>query len=318
MDIFQISISCAIFEIHLHIKNHSLFIWNTNVTRSLIFLLNQATLPPAHDYSYSSILFIVLCLSTVGTRGKPYALNFSFSYSQQLPLNFILLLFSPSVVSDSLWPHGLQNARLPCPSLSLTFFSNSCPLSQWCHPTISSSAAPFSSCSRSFPASVFSNELALRIRWPKYWSFSFSISPSNKYSGLISFRIDWFDRLAVQGALKSLLQHHNSKASILWHSSFFMVQLSHLSMTTGKTVTLAIWTTVSKVMSLFFNMLSRFVIAFHPRGKYLSISRLQSPSAAISEPTKIKSAFISTFPPIYLPWSDGTGYCDLCFLNVEF
>ena len=115
MDIFQISISCAIFEIHLHIKNHSLFIWNTNVTRSLIFLLNQATLPPAHDYSYSSILFIVLCLSTVGTRGKPYALNFSFSYSQQLPLNFILLLFSPSVVSDSLWPHGLQNARLPLP-----------------------------------------------------------------------------------------------------------------------------------------------------------------------------------------------------------
>ena len=318
MDIFQISISCAIFEIHLHIKNHSLFIWNTNVTRSLIFLLNQATLPPAHDYSYSSILFIVLCLSTVGTRGKPYALNFSFSYSQQLPLNFILLLFSPSVVSDSLWPHGLQNARLPCPSLSLTFFSNSCPLSQWCHPTISSSAAPFSSCSRSFPASVFSNELALRIRWPKYWSFSFSISPSNKYSGLISFRIDWFDRLAVQGALKSLLQHHNSKASILWHSSFFMVQLSHLSMTTGKTVILAIWTTVSKVMSLFFNMLSRFVIAFHPRGKYLSISRLQSPSAAISEPTKIKSAFISTFPPIYLPWSDGTRCHDLSFLNVDF
>ena len=152
MDIFQISISCEIFEIHLHIKNHSLFIWNTNVTSSPIFLLNQATLPPAHDYSYSSILFIVLCLSTVGTRGKPYALHFSFSYSQQLPLNFILLLFSPSVVSDSLWPHGLQHARLPCPLPTPGVCSNSCPLNRWCHPTISSSVVPFSSCPQSFPA----------------------------------------------------------------------------------------------------------------------------------------------------------------------
>ena len=117
------------------------------------------------------------------------------------------LLFSHSVVSDSLWPHGMQYARLPCPSPSPGACSNSCPLSQWCPPTISSSVVPLFSRLQSFPASVFSNELALLIRWPKYWSFSFSISPSNEYSGLISFRIDWFDLLAVQGTLKSLRHH---------------------------------------------------------------------------------------------------------------
>ena len=115
-------------------------------------------------------------------------------------------------MSDSLWPRGLQQARLPCPSLSPGVCSNSCSLSRWCQPTLSSSVIPFSSCSQSFPASVFSNESALHIRWPKYWSFSFSISPSNEYSGLISFGIHWFDLLAVQGILKSLLQHYSSKA----------------------------------------------------------------------------------------------------------
>ena len=124
---------------------------------------------------------------------------------------------------------------------------------------------------------VFSNELALRIRWPKYWSFSFIIIPCNEYSELISFRIDWFDHLSVQGTLKSLLQHHSSKASILQHSAFFMVQLSHSYMTTGKTIALTIWTFVSKVMSLVFNTLSRLVIAFLPRSKCLLISWLQSP-----------------------------------------
>ena len=121
---------------------------------------------------------------------------------------------------------------------------------------------------------VFSNELALHIRWPKYWSFSFSISPFNEYSGLISFRIDWFDLFAAQGTLKSLLQHHNSKASILCCLTFFMVQLSHRYKTTGKTIVLTIWTFVSKVMALLFNMLSRFVIAFLPGSKYLLISWL--------------------------------------------
>ena len=124
---------------------------------------------------------------------------------------------------------------------------------------------------------VFSNESVLHIRWPKYWSFSFSISPSNEYSGLISFRMDWLDLFAVQGTLKSLLQHHSSKASILWHSAFFIAQLSHLYMTTGKTIALTRWTFVSKVMSLLFNMLSKLVIAFLLRSKHLLISCLQSP-----------------------------------------
>ena len=124
---------------------------------------------------------------------------------------------------------------------------------------------------------VFSNESVLCLRWPKYWTFSFSISPSNEYSGLIYFRINWFD-LAVQGTLKSFLQYHSSKASILWHSAFFIVQLSHPHMTTGKTIALTIWTLVGKVMSLLFNMLSRLVIAFLPRSKCLLISWLQSPS----------------------------------------
>ena len=129
---------------------------------------------------------------------------------------------------------------------------------------------------------VFPIESVLHIRWPKYWSFSFSISPSNEYSALISLRMDWLDLLAVQGPLKSLLQHHRPKASILWRSAFFMVQLSHSYMTTGETLALTIWTFVGKVMSLLFNMLSRFVVAFLLRSKCLLISWLQSPSVATS------------------------------------
>ena len=144
---------------------------------------------------------------------------------------------------------------------------------------------------------VFWNESVLRIGWPKYWSFSFSISLSNEYSRLITFRIDWLDLLAVQGALKGLLQHHSSKASIIWCSAFFMVQLSHPYMTTGKTRALTGRTFVGKVMSLLFNMLSRLVIAFLPRSKHLLISWLYSPSVVISEPTKIKCAPVSTLSP---------------------
>ena len=166
--------------------------------------------------------------------------------------------FSHSVMPDSFWLLGLQHARLPCSSLSPRVCSNSCPLSQWCHPTISSSVIPFSSsCLQIFPSiRVFSNESVLRIRWPKYWSFNFGISPSNEYSGLISFSIDWFDLLELQETLKSLLQHHTSKAPILQCSAFFMVQLSHPYMTTGKTIALIIQTFVGKVISLLFNMLS--------------------------------------------------------------
>ena len=146
---------------------------------------------------------------------------------------------------------------------------------------------------------VFSNESVLRIRWPKYWSFSFNISPCNEHPGLISFRMDWLDLLAVQGTLKSLLQHHSSEASVLWCSAFFIVQLSHSYMTTGKTIVLTRWTFVDKVMSLFFNILSKLVITFLPRSIHLLISWLQSPSAVILEPPKIKSATVSTvFPSI--------------------
>ena len=146
---------------------------------------------------------------------------------------------------------------------------------------------------------VFSNESALRIRWPKYWSFIFNISPSNEHSGLISFRMDWLNLFAVQATLKSLLQHHSSKASILLHSAFFIVQLSHLYMTTGKTIALTRHTFVDKVMSLLINMLSRLVITFLPRSKRLLISWLQSPSPVILEPPKIKSDTVSTVSPSF-------------------
>ena len=147
---------------------------------------------------------------------------------------------------------------------------------------------------------VFSSESVLRMRWPKYWSFSFNASPSNEYPGLISFRMDWLDLFAVQGTLKSLLQHHSSKASILLWSAFFIVQLSHLYMTTGKTIALTRWTFVGKVMSLLFNMLSRLVIDFLPRSKRLLISWLQSPSAVILEILMLVRRLLETvafFPP---------------------
>ena len=171
-------------------------------------------------------------------------------------------------MSDSLRPHELQHARPPCPSPAPGVHPNSCPSSRWSHPAISSSVIPFSSCPQSFPASnesalpisssqesalhimVFSNESALRIRWPKDWSFSFSTSPSNGHPGLISFRMNWLDLLAVKGTLKSLLQHHSLKASILCCSAFFTFQLSHPYMTIGKTIALTRRTLIGKVMSL--------------------------------------------------------------------
>ena len=176
-----------------------------------------------------------------------------------------------SVASNTLQPHGLQHTGFPVlhhlPELAQTL--GVCILSQWCHPTISSSVVPFSSCFQSFLAwGFFPNESSLCIRWPKYWSFSFIISTSNEYSELISFRIDLFDLLAVQGILKSLIQHHSSKASMIWHSAIFMVQISHPYMTTGKTIALPIQTLAGKVMSLLFNRLSRFVKAFLPRSKW--------------------------------------------------
>ena len=197
----------------------------------------------------------------------------------------------------SLRPHGLQHARPPCPSPTPGVYSNSRPLSRWCHPTILCHLIlchPLLLLPSIFPSiRVFSNESVLHIWWPKCWSFSFSISPSNEYSGLISFRAYWLHLLAIQGTLKSLLQHHSSETSILWHWAFLIVQLSHPSMTTGKTITLTRQTFVGKVMSLLFNMLSRLVIAFLPRSKRLLVSWLQSPSAVILEPPKIKSVTVS-------------------------
>ena len=212
-------------------------------------------------------------------------------------LSIYSVLFSCSVVSDFLWPHELQHTRLPCASSTPGAYSNSSSLSQWCHPTISSSVVPFSSCLQSFPASVsfpMSQFFASGGRRIGLSAFS-SILPMNIQ--------DWFP-LRVTGlislqskGLSSLFQHHSSKASILWCSAFFMVQLSHPYMTTGKTIALTRWTFVVKVISLLFNMLSRLVIAFLPRSNHLLISWLQSPSAVILEPPKIKSVTVSTVSP---------------------
>ena len=227
--------------------------------------------------------------------------------------------FSLSVTSDSLQPHELQHARPSCSSPTPGVHPNSCPLSQWCHSNHLILCRPLLLLPSIFPSiRVFSNESALYIRWPKYWNFSFNISPSNEHPGLmIPFRMDWLYLLAIQGTLKSLLQHHSSKASILLHSAFFIVQISHPYMTTGKTIALTRRTHVGKVISLLFNMLSRLVITFLPRSKCLLISWLQSPSAVILEPPQNKVSHCFHCFPIYLPWSDGTRCHDLSFLNVE-
>ena len=185
---------------------------------------------------------------------------------------FSSVQFSCSIVSNSLRPHESQHARPPYPSPTPRVHPNPCPLNLpsnhliLCRPLL---LPPI------FPSiKVFSSESALHIRWPKYWSFNFNISPCKEHPGLMSFRMDWLDLLAVQGTLKSLLQNQTSK-SILWHSAFFTVQLSHPYMTTGKTIALTRWTFVGKVMSLFFNMLSRLVTTFLPRSKCILISWLQ-------------------------------------------
>ena len=239
------------------------------------------------------------------------------SLVQDLPvlLCLLLFLFSHSFMYNSLWVPWTKTHQ---GSLSFTISQSLIKLMSTesvmpsnhlvlcCHLLLLSSIFP--------SIRVFSNEPSLHNRWPKYWSFSFNISPANEYSGLI-FRIDWFDLLAVQETLQSLIQHHSSKASIFWCSAFFIiVQLSHPYMTIGKTIALTRWTFVGKVVSLIFNMLSRLVIDFLPRSKCLLISWLQSPSAVILEPKRIVSHCFS----IFLPWSDGAGCHDLSFLNVVF
>ena len=187
--------------------------------------------------------FVLLAVATIGVHSF-FSIN-CFCYS----VTKLCLCETLFLSRDSLRLHGLQHTRLLCPLLFPRLCSNSYPLSWWCHVIISSSAAPFSFCLQSFQHQVLYQWVSSLHQWPNYWTFSFKISPSEEYSGLISFRIDWFDLLGVQGTLKSLLQHHNSKASILRHSAFFMVQLSYLYMTIGKTIALTICTFVGKVMS---------------------------------------------------------------------
>ena len=220
---------------------------------------------------------------------------------------FSSVQFSCSVMSDSLRPHESQHARPPChhqlPEFTQTHIHRVGDAIQPSH-LLSSPSLPAPNPSQH---RVFSNEPTLHMRWPKYWSFSFSIIPSKEPPGLISFRMDWLNLLAVQRTLKSLLQHHTSKASILQRSAFFTVQLSHPYMTTGKTKALTRRTFVGKVMSLLFNMLSRLVITFLPRSKHLLISWRQSPSAVILKPKKIKSATVSPSisHEVMGPWEDG-------------
>ena len=225
--------------------------------------------------------------------------------------------FSRSVVSNSLRPHESQHAR---PLLSIINSWNP-PKPMSIESVIPSNhlipCRPLLLLPSIFPSiRVFSNESALSMRWPKYWSFRLNISPTNEHPGLISFRMDWLDLLAVQGTLKSLLQHHRSTASILQHSAVFIIQLSHPYMTTGKTIALTRWTFAGKIMSLLFNMLSRLVTIFLPRSKSLLISWLQSPSTVILESPKIVWHCFHCFP-IYFPWSDGTRCHDLSILNVK-
>ena len=176
---------------------------------------------------------------------------------------------------NSLRPMNHSTPGIPVHHQLLEFTQTQRPSSQWCHPAISSSVVPFSSCPQSLPASGSFPMSQLCMKWPKYWSFSFSIIPSKEIPGLISFRMDWLVLLAVQGTLKNILQHHSSKASILWRSAFFTVQLSHPYTTTGKTIALTRWTLVGKVMSLLLNILSRLLITFLQRSKRLLISWLQ-------------------------------------------
>ena len=223
-------------------------------------------------------------------------------------------------MSDSLQLQGPQHARPPCRLPAPGTCSNSCPLSRQCHPHLIL-CHHLLLLPSIFPGiKIFSNESVLCIRWPRYWSFNFNINFSNEYSGLISFRMDWLDLLAVQGTLKSLLQHHSSKASVLWCSAFFMVQLSHPYKATGKTIAFTRWTFVGKVMSLLFNILSSLVIAFLPRSKHLLMSWLQSPSAVILEPKEIKSVIVSIVSPsINFQQNCKThGYypCKYCFFHI--
>ena len=263
------------------------FNWNIEIYNVVIVSAAQQSesAPCIHDFPLFWISF-------------PFRSQGHWAEFPVLNRRFSLVQFSHSVVSESLQPHGLQHARLPCPSPTPRAYSNSCPLSQWCHPTISSSVIPFSSFLQYFPASG-------SFPRSQFFASGGQSTVASASASVLPMNIqDWFplgwtglDLLAVQETLKSLLQHHSSKASILRCSAFFIVQLSYPYMTTGKTLALTRQTFVDKVMALLFNMLSGLVITFLPRSKRLLISRLQSPSRVTLEPPKIKSATVSTVSP---------------------
>ena len=242
--------------------------------------------------------------------------HYSYKGVNVCPSGISSVQFSHSVVSDSLQPYGPQLARPPCPSPTPGVYSNSSPLSQWCHPTISSSVIPFSSHLQPFPASgSFPMSQLLTSGGQSIGVLpSASILPMNIQDW---FPLEWTGWISFQGTLKTLLWHHSSKASILQRSAFFIVQLSYPYTTNGKTIALTRWIFVGKVMSLLFNMLSRLIIVFLPRSKHLLISWLQSASAVILEQKNKVSHCFHCFP-IYWPWSDGTGCHDFHFLNVGF
>ena len=214
-------------------------------------------------------------------------------------------------MANSLRPHESQHARPPCPSQTPGSLLKLMPIESMMPSSHLILCPPLLLLPPILPSiRVFSNASTLRMRWPKFWSFSFNISPSNEHKGLMSFRIDWLDLFAVQGTLKSLLQHYSSKASIFQRLALFTVQLSHSYMTTGKTIALTRQTFVGKLMSLLFNMLSRFIITFLPRSKCLLISWLQSPSAVILEPKRYSLTLLPLFPHLFamkwwdqMPWS---------------
>ena len=203
-------------------------------------------------------------------------------------------------MANSLRPHESQHARPPCPSQTPGSLRKLMPIESMMPSSHLILCPPLLLLPPILPSiRVFSNASTLRMRWPKFWSFSFNISPSNEHKGLMSFRIDWLDLFAVQGTLKSLLQHYSSKASIFQRLALFTVQLSHSYMTTGKTIALTRQTFVGKLMSLLFNMLSRFIITFLPRSKCLLISWLQSPSAVILEPKRYSLTLLPLFPHLF-------------------
>ena len=306
----------------LHVFHHLLELGKTHV--HWVSDAIQPSHPLSRGYNSTNICMPEIYIYTNKTVSlhihlpNPSSISY-FLFVCHLPINlFIFCLFSSVAQScltlcDSI---HCSTPGLPVHHQLLEFTQTHV---QWVSDAIQPShplSSPFPPTFTFLSIRVFSNESVLHNRRPKYWSFNFNISPSNEHSVLISFRIDWLNLLTVQRTLKTLLQLHSSKASILRHSAFFIVQLSHPYMTTGKTIALTRQNFVGKVMSLLFNMLSRLVITFFPRSKHLLILWLQSPSAVILEPPKKACHCFHCFP-ICLPWSDETGCHDLSFLNVE-